>query len=196
MLVRLEAPTQHFLERELVKKHIRVTTTADDDRIDSLIEAVEAVLDGQNGYLGRALMPQTWRLDMHDWPDNAILVPLPPLISVESIEYLDSTGDLQTLPASYYRVVDGAPVSMIVPEHGKTWPSVLTAQRDAVQVTFVAGYQDTLSPTNNAVPGAIVQAGVILLGMLYDTPMDDIPDSVKSILAPWVVHQLGTTYAL
>lgn len=189
-LTLVEGPQERFLDRDMVKSHLHISTTADDDRVDEIIRAAEGMLDGSAGYLGRAIMPQTWRLDLSDWPPNAIVLPLPPLISVESIVYLDSDGDAQTLDTTYYRTVIGEPGKVIL-EYGKTWPTTLTDQPDAVRVTFIAGYRDLLSPTNNPVPGVIVMAGVLIAGMLYDNPMSDIPESVRSLLASSVVHRMG-----
>lgn len=52
-----------------VKKHLRVDIFDEDDVIEALIYAQTAYLDGYNGVLGRAIMPQTWA---QEWSDGAM----------------------------------------------------------------------------------------------------------------------------
>ena len=118
------------------KAHLRIETSDDNTLIDSLIKAARAHIDGADGWLGRALMYQTYDLSV----DNLcipIRLPLPPLVSVTSVKYLDTAGDEQTLAASLYRVVDrGSWPSFIEPDANAVWPATLGVSA-AVTVRFI-----------------------------------------------------------
>lgn len=69
-----------------------------------------------------------------------------PLISVQSITYLDQSDQRQTIPISYY-VVDTVN-SSVEPKNGKSWPFALD-QANSVQINYTAGYASAaLVPQN------------------------------------------------
>ena len=84
--------------------------------ITSLVTAITAHLDGADGILGRALAPQTWELVEPAFPAKAISLPLPPLIAVESVKYLDQAREEQTVAPDKYRIIaSGWGRALIVP---------------------------------------------------------------------------------
>ena len=192
-LVRVQGPQEPVCDTDYVKLFIHVDTAADDERIRSLSAAAEARLDGADGLLGRALMRQTWLLSLPDWPPSGYCLPLPPLIDVTGITYLDTNGDEQTLATSYYRTVNrGSRPSELVYAFGVTLPTVQSEQPDAVRITFDAGYLDLDSPTNNPVPEPIRQAIVMTVQSWYDFPgREDVPEVVASLISPFKVNRLG-----
>lgn len=131
---------------------------------------IPAVRQNAENELGRALVQQTWELWLdefphalqddlarqggganypfgvrryprrHDW--RQITVPLPPLQSVTSIKYIDTTGTEQTLDPTLYIVDTSVEPSKIVPAVGQCWPEV-QCQPGAVKIRFVAGYAPT-----------------------------------------------------
>lgn len=194
-LIRVEGPQERFVTVGWIKQFIHVDTSADDERIGGLIDGAISYLDGGEGILGRALYPQTWRLLLPDWPPNRIIIPLPPLISVTAITYLDSDGVEQTLDSSLYRVVNnGVMRSYVVRIDGASFPNVQVEQCDAVRVLFDAGYRSEASPEDNAVPEALRQAVVMIVRSWYDDPTSDIPEVVKSLITPFKVNRLGPAY--
>jgi hypothetical protein len=69
-----------------------------------------------------------------------IFLPFPPLVSVDSIKYVDdATGTQTTLAASEYSVDAVSEPARITPAYGKSWPATRN-QAGAVEVTFTAGY--------------------------------------------------------
>lgn len=118
--------------------------------------------------LARALVTQTWELWMDDFPRpllddqardgsfwggtlrryprthnwKAIEIPLPPLQSVTTIKYIDTTGVEQTLDSALYIVDSSTEPAKIVPAIGQCWPSV-QCQPGAVKIRFVCGYAPT-----------------------------------------------------
>ena len=187
-LVCIQTPTERLISRTLLKNHLRVTTSADDARIDALLLAAESYLDGGAGILGRALQPQTWQATFPDWPANgAIHLPLPPTIAVTSVEYLDTGGALQTLTATNYRQVAGGLNGDVVAFDDVTsLPAVYADQPDAVRVTYTCGYEASASPGLDSIPEAIIYAAVLIVRAWYDGE-PEVPPMVRDMLAPFRV---------
>lgn len=101
----IEPPEQdEVLTLADAKQHLRVDFEDDDDVIESYIAAAIQSIDGRDGWLGRALVEQTWELRLPDFGGSVIPIPLPPLITIESIKYYDAVDMLQTLSPDVYEV--------------------------------------------------------------------------------------------
>jgi hypothetical protein len=136
----------------------------DDDLVDFLREAVSAELDGPDGWLGRALLPQSYRmlLDRFPYGDRAIRLPLTSeqdasTQPVYSVRYLDTSGTVQQL-TTFVTSATADPVE-IRPAAGTCWPCT-RSQPLAVEVLYSAGYAD--------LPKAIVQYARVRFGQLYE----------------------------
>ena len=79
------------------KLHLRVDHSEEDDLIERAISSATGFVDGPDGFLGRALIDQTWELTLDEFPVNEIRIPLPPLIEVVSVVYDDADGNPQTI---------------------------------------------------------------------------------------------------
>lgn len=167
-LKRTVDPTELPISLDELKDHIRDTRTVEDPLLMFYLRSVVDQLDGAAGFLNRALLTQTWEWKIDDFPGwnayaldyGCLRVPLPPLQSVSSIQYIDTNGDTQTLAASKYNVLDtGNPTRQgrIELAYGETWPSVRD-QKDAVTITFVAGFGD-----RNALPDSIKHLIMVLV---------------------------------
>lgn len=197
ILTQIQAPMADVVDLQTAKNALRIDTSADDVRVMDLIRAATHYLEGgggQDGILGRALMPQTWRLDLPDWPgdDEPLALPMPPLIAVTGVTYLDTDAVEQTLSPSVYRtVVSASRRGLFMLADSQTWPSCYTGYPDAVRITFDCGYQDAASPASNPVPEAIRQAILVIAKSMYDNPGEEIPPAVFALIAPFRVGRLG-----
>lgn len=142
------------------KLHLRVDGADEDTLISGLITAARQYVED---YTQRALITQTWRLLLDEFPNgDTIHVPLPPLQSVNSVTYYDEDGALQTLPTTDYHVDPESAQGRVVLTDGKCWPTTQT-RPNAVTIEFVAGYGDAAS-----VPQAIKQAILLLVAHWYE----------------------------
>lgn len=130
-----------------------VTTSSHDAWIDLVIPVVTREAESASK---RALVTQTWELWLDHFPcldpasysphhtrrDKAIVVPLPPLQSVESIKYLDEDDVEQTLDPTLYTVDDSEEPARIVPKRGTLWPRTCS-HPGTVKVRFTCGYAPT-----------------------------------------------------
>jgi len=135
-----------------VKLYARVAHSVEDDLIDSWIAA--AVKLAQD-YQHRAYIEQTWKLTYDGFPPSCILVPRPPLISVESIKYYDSDDAETVFSADNYFVDKNSEVGRISLNYGEQWPTVTLRPINAFIIDFTAGYGDAAADVPDSVKNAI-----------------------------------------
>ncbi len=185
------APSVEPLTTAEAKTHLREAEDVEDDLIDELIVAARQDVES---FTDRALVTQTWKLHLDEFPLSSgkpIFVPMPPLQSITSITYVDPAGDTQTWSASLYDVDapsgDLAAHGRILPVFGEIYPSTLQ-QMNAVEIIFVAGYGLAV-----AVPKGIRAAMKLLIGNWYanreaiivGTISSETPFAVNRILWPF-----------
>lgn len=145
-----------------IKPHLRVDISDDDTYISGLLIAAREYVEEA---ARRALVTQTWRLSLDDWPDgDEIELPLPPLQSVTSIVYYDEAGDDTTWSTDEYDVDTDSEPGRVVLKDNYTWPGVTLRSMNPIQITFVAGYGDNASD----VPQKWKQAILLLIGHWYE----------------------------
>jgi uncharacterized phiE125 gp8 family phage protein len=121
------------------KEHLRTITDDEDAQIEAWISVAREVVETVTR---RALVTQTVTLKLDKWPCNRrIVLPLPPLLAVSAVQYVDGNGNTQTLSTSLYQVVNSGEPAYIVPAYNVTWPEV-RAQPDSITITYTAGYGD------------------------------------------------------
>lgn len=120
-----------------LRAYVRQFDTEFDSRLmDYQRDAIEDI----ETKTGRQLITATWELVLDRFPVE-IELRKPPIQSVESVQYVDSDGVLQTLDSTKYQVdIDNEP-GRIQPAYGVCWPET-RCQIQAVIVRFVCGYGD------------------------------------------------------
>lgn len=136
-------------------------------------------------------MSQIWEYRIDGAFPDIIELPNPPLQSVSSIQYLDTSGTLQTLAPTEYEVDIHGVKGSVQEAYGKTWPSV-REQVNSIIITFACGYSD-----ETAVPEPIKIAMYLLIAHWYEnrqaitlSNMKETPLGVKSLLWPYRVLDL------
>ena len=167
-----------------VKNHLRITSTDDDDALRDFIAAIRHKTET---YLGRTLVTSTWELKLDGFSDQ-IELPMRPIQSFTSIQYVDTSGTTQTLAASGYQFDRQG---RLQPSYGNSWPAT-REQLDAVTITYIAG----------EVHAGKVQQDIKLAMKLWIGACDvnrenvafsqvsEIPNSARDLLAPYRVHRL------
>lgn len=139
-LVLIEPPLVEPLTAAEAKARLNIGDEISDQVIDAYIMASRQVIDGADGWLGRAINTQTWRGALDQFPTDCggkINIPLPPLQQVTEVNYLDVDGSVVIVPPANYQVVMG-PRPYLLPV--SAWPIV--SGFDAISIVFVAGYGD------------------------------------------------------
>ena len=176
-LSRTTAPTEMLVSLAEAREQLRVDTTGspavaeDDDIITLLIAAITSEIDAGTGWLGRALAPQSWTLQLAQMP-RRIHLPYPPLISVTSFTYVDLDGNTQTMVEGVdFRVINSSGITagpaILEPLYQQTWPFA-RSDFDTVTVVFQCGY-GTGSPVAASIPEIIKRYVLSALTVAYDT---------------------------
>lgn len=179
------------------KLHLRVDHNDEDALIESLIRAVTEHLDGWTGILGRCLVEQVWRQD-HDRFAREMIIPLGPVIAVQSVTWRDPVGQLSTVPSGSYDLrTDEAGSTIIRFDTDYAFPANLHESR-AVAITFRAGYETNPGPpATSTVPDPLKVAILLLVGHWYQNReavsaagMASLPFAVEALITPYRRMQL------
>lgn len=205
MLLRIVArPTVEPISLEEARLHLRLdaqgSPPAHPD--DSLImDQLAAAREYAENFLGRTLSVYTYELVGDGFVAAGIELPMPPIVGIQSVKYLDATGTEQTLPSSDYQVqVDENFSVFLLPAEGKLWPATQIGVTDAVRIRYEAGYDDaSSSPAGIQLPRSIRAAILLMLGHLYwnreattQGGLSEIPLGVAALLTP---YQLRKSFA-
>lgn len=132
----ITAPSVEPVSVAELKAHLRVTSSADDGYLGTLITAAREYAEQQTG---RALAEQTREYTADAFPRCGVLrLGFAPVVSISSVKYLDETGAEQTLDASVYTVDTQSEPGALVLKVNQDWPdtAILPA---AVRVRYVCG---------------------------------------------------------
>ncbi len=137
------------------------STTVEDDLLNSLITVAREYCEG---FQRKAYFTQTWELWLDEFPDeDYIELPRPPLASVTTIDYYNTSDIKATMSASdYYVDIENTPGGVYLND-GESWPSTTLRPRNGVCITYVAGETSTSS-----IPQTVKQAMFLLIGHWYE----------------------------
>lgn len=181
----LEGPSEQPVSIEVAKKHLRIAP-ADTGQDDEVARIIRAATTRAERITQRALLTQRWRLYLDCFPPGAILIPRPPLQSVEAVTYTDPFGAEQVLDEASYLVNPFEILGKVTLAQGRCWPAT-ARQAMAVKVDFTAGYASA--------PEDIVSAVLLLVGHLDQNREEvtvgavatKIPAGVDALLSPYQV---------
>ena len=122
------------------KRHLRVTDSNSDTVIANMIAAAFRWCEL---YQGLSWLYQTITFKRDGFADTMFL-PMPPLVAVDSITYVDSNGATQTLAATVYDVDTTSSPGRVTLAYDQTWPATRSV-RHAVTITAKAGHVATFT---------------------------------------------------
>jgi phage conserved hypothetical protein, phiE125 gp8 family len=162
MVIKLSAPPAiEPITLTEAKAHLRVDFSDDDDLISGLIKTAREYAEG---YQNRALCTQTWELWLDSWPSESyIKIPLPPLQSITSIKYYDSTNTEATMADTDYQVDVKSEPGRVALAYSESWPAATLRPINGICITFNAGYGNA-----GDVPQRMKQAMLLLVGHWYE----------------------------
>lgn len=165
---RITAPAAEAITLAEAKLACRVDSSDQDDFLDGLIKAARELIEGPDG-AGIVLLASQWRMRL-DWMPPEIWIPTGPIMSIDSVQYVDDGGTLQTLDAASYQWRAGHFEARIRPAYNLSWPTVRRVF-DAVRVTFTAGYAGTAdSPIDlELIPSPLKTAMKMLISAWNET---------------------------
>lgn len=141
------------IEAEDVRARLNLGDDVSDEVLGAYIQAATDQIDGWNGWLGRAIVQQQWRMTLEGFGCERIRIPLPPLVSLDEVRYFDTGGVQQVWPDNEYASLG----QYLMPKSGFAYPPT-QFRADAVQIDFTAGFE--------TVPEAIKQAICLMVSNL------------------------------
>lgn len=152
------SPSGYVISLTDAKLQCRVDTDAEDSLLLKYIAGAQGEVEK---ILGRALSEQVWKMTLQGFPSGSrpIRLPRPPLISLDSITYVDANGDEQAL-TGYVLDSTACPAEIHPPETG--WPSTDGDAHPAVTLVFTCGHND-----DYPVDADIVNTVLLFVGRAY-----------------------------
>lgn len=183
------APASEPVTAAEARSYMRVDASTEDTLIESLITAARETVEHVTG---RALLTQTWRVNLREWPvededteEASIILPRTPVASVTSLKYYAEGEVAQTTVSSsnYQAFLYATPARLILSEDYDL-PD-LADRPDAVEVVFVAG-----ATTSAAVPRTLRTAVLLVVAHLFENRqplnigniVNELPYSLKHLL--------------
>lgn len=179
------APAAEPVTTAEAKAHLRVTSSADDTYIDTLVKVARRRIEERTG---RALINQTWYLYLDEFPDcDRIRLPKAPLTAITSLKYKDTTGAETTWSSSNY-ITDLNPTpGELVLTYANTWPAVSLYPASPITVEYTAGY----GASGSAVPEELRQAILLAVGHWYENREEVVTGTIVSPLPmqfEWLIN--------
>lgn len=176
----ITAPATEPVTVTEVETHLRLATGSENIYLGTLIAAAREYCEL---FQNRAYISQTWELTLDEWPCFPIKLPMPPLISITSIKYMDYLNAENTWAASNYIVDTDSEPGRIALAYNISLPTTILRPINAVKIRYVAGYANAA-----AVPLRIKQAILLLIGHMYENRETVSPVELKEI--PFAVSAL------
>lgn len=171
------APTTKPLSLDEVKDFCQVEHSSDDQMLWSLIDsATEYVQE----YQWSQLITATWVLRMDRFPCGVIELHPNPVSAVSTVQYVDTSGNTQTLTVSTdYTVDTNRRPGIVLPAYSRSWPATRGYINDVV-ITFTAGFGEA-----SAVKREVKLAMLLMIRNWYESggcSEHDIPMMAKAML--------------
>lgn len=178
-------PPEPVVTWEDADQHLKLSgDTSQQVEVEAMIAAATANLDGPDGWLGRAIGLQTIEARFDRFDPCGIALPYPPIVSIESVKYLDATNVEQTLDSAQYELFG----TRLAPAFQCSWPTPLRHE-ETVRVRYTAGYE--------TVPFPIRAAILLMVGDLYrfrETALDGRATGIVSVPMSTTVERLLGPY--
>lgn len=129
----LAGPAEEPVSLAEAKAFLKVDDSAEDGLITTLIGAARLHVEGVTG---KALLAQSWRIVLDDWPEGGVVrLPVAPLISVTGISAVDDNGGSHDIALAQFL---SEPDRLVVPRVVVGMPVLQT--RQGLEIDYVAGF--------------------------------------------------------
>lgn len=148
------APASEPVALADAKEYLRIddADTSFDGEVDEYIAAARGDIED---WSSTRLITQTVTVMGNGWSALDAL-PIGPVVSIESIKYIDTAGVEQTWAAENYELAGSGLRQWVRLVIGKRWP-VARKSLDAIRLTVIVGYGDAGSDLPSAVRYALIR---------------------------------------
>jgi uncharacterized phiE125 gp8 family phage protein len=169
-------PISEPITLQEAKDYLRVDFNNDDALISTLITAARQFIEKLTR---RSIAVATWEMSLDEFPQGEIIIPLPPLKTINSISYIKD-GTPQTF--NDYEVDDYSQPARIKGE----WPETDNVL-NAVKINFDAGY--------DTVPEPLKQAILLLISHWYEN-REPVTTNGSPANIPFTIDALVSQYKI
>lgn len=177
-----------------LKAHLNIDASDDDTIMEGFINAAVKRWESDTN---SPVMQSVWEVVYNHWPADGFVLPLGPMVSIDSIKYLDADGAEQTQTASTYTLMKQGMAPRVMLNMGQSAP-VIANRENAVTLTVTAGYAvDNSADELAKIPADIVVALKILAAHFYENrnmlsamQMYEVPASYQCIAQSYQVEYL------
>lgn len=129
----LAGPAEEPVSLAEAKAFLKVDDAAEDGLIATLIGAARLHVEGVTG---KALLAQSWRVVLDDWPESGVVkLPVSPLRSVTAITATDDNGGSHEIGLAQF---SSEPDRLFVPRVVVGMP--ILQERGGIEIDYVAGF--------------------------------------------------------
>lgn len=191
-LNQITGPAIEVVSNTEQKLHAKIDLPDDDLLVDDLnISATEYVTDR----LQRAFVTEVWELSLDEFPPDPCPIDIcrVPLLTVNSIKYIDTDGVEQTLAADQFIVDTKAEPAAIFRAHLVTWPATRNIV-NAVTVNFDIGYGAAAADTPEKFKTIIKQIFTHWYRnreAMKDKTWVEVPEHVNALLSKYELKIFG-----
>jgi len=172
-IVQTSAPSVEPVTTSDQKDWMRVDGSDEDTLIGNLAAASRAYVEMSTG---RQMITATWQYKINDFPTGDIVLPISPLQSVTSVQYVDTDGATQTWSNTLYTVDTASDIGRIRPNYDEDYPTTRGYKQD-ITITFVAGYGDAASD----VPDTALTAIKLLASNWFENRESNAPIALNEV---------------
>ena len=176
-LISVDGTATDIISIDEINTHLRLDGTSEDTYISALLEASLEFIEHETD---RDFIEKTYDEIRPCFPrcKGEIYLKKPPLKTVTSVKYYDTSNVLQTWDAANYIVRTPSVLSgYIVPAANIYWPSTIERD-DAVTIRY------TTSPT--IIPATLKHCIKLLCGLYYENREAETPINLKPIVTAGV----------
>jgi uncharacterized phiE125 gp8 family phage protein len=165
------------------RAHLRLDATEEDALLGSLLTAARMAVEAAARY---ALLPQSWRLTLDDWPTQPVEIPLAPVLTLDAVRVATIGGSMLTIDPAFYEVDTTGTPPRLAARRGQAWPMPAT-RLAGIAIDFTAGHAAAAE-----VPAPLKQAILLLAAHWFENrepvPLGakaELPAMVAALIAPY-----------
>jgi uncharacterized phiE125 gp8 family phage protein len=142
-----------------VKIYAHIDHSVDDALIATWIKTGRILAEN---YQRRAYYEQVWEMSFDEFPALPLLIPRPPLVSIDSIKYYDKDNTETVMALSNFIIDTNHEPGRLAHAYSVLWPSVILKPIDALRIRYTCGYHysttTTYAPGNVPIPENVMDA--------------------------------------
>ena len=184
-IYQLSGPGAEPISLDEVKAHVRIDGSTEDALLQSLILTSRLHVEAA---LGLALLSQSWRLALDEWPDDGVVkLPISPVSAVTEVRILAADGTPSVVDETTFEIDRSQRPARMFPKSG-VWPKTARAIA-GIEIDLEVGF----GASANDVPEPVRQALLLLVAHWYEhrdpveigKPSTAVPHAVSRLLHPY-----------